>query len=100
MEKNYIVFKDGRVGYIKDICTCNNCKARNQAEMFINDLDNVYMDCIEINNVKDILYIGTSLANGIETLVEYYESLIHTEKLGNKFLQSVLNFYSKKIISE
>jgi hypothetical protein len=100
MNKNYIAFNDGRIGYIKDICTCERCKERGQAEMFIDDLNGNYLDCIKTNDVKDILYIGTSLLKAIASLVEYYNKLIETEKNGNRYLQSVLNFYCNRIIRE
>ena len=64
--KTYIVFSDGRVGYIKNICKCEKCKERGEAEIFINDLDDGYLDCIKANDVEDIIYFGESLNKAIE----------------------------------
>lgn len=48
--KKYIVYDDYKIGYIKDICTCK----RGRAEVFINDLDDNYLDCVKINDFDRI----------------------------------------------
>jgi hypothetical protein len=76
MDKKYIMFNDGRLGYIKEICTCDKCKERGVAEVFINDLDDKYMDCIKTNEVNDIVYIGGSLNDAVAGLMDYFQSKI------------------------
>lgn len=100
MKKSYITFNDGRIGYIKNICTCEKCKERGQAEIFIDDLDGVYLDCIKANDVLDALYIGESLSGAFASLIEYYKKIIETEKKGNKYLQSIIDFYCNEIIKQ
>jgi hypothetical protein len=100
MEKNYIAFNDGRIGYIQNICTCEKCKKRGQAEIFIKDLDDKYLDCIKTNDAQDIIYIGKSLSEAIASLVEHFNKLIDAEKKGNKYLQSVLDFYCNEVIKQ
>lgn len=100
MEKNYIVFNDGRIGYIQGICTCEKCKERGQAEMFINDLDGIYLDCIKTNDINDVVYIGASLSEAVSNLVEHFNKIIDKGKKENKYLQSVINFYCDKIINQ
>ena len=98
--KNYIIFNDGRIGKVKDICRCEKCKERNQAELFIDDLNGKYLDCIATSDVKDIIYIGESLTIGISELVKYYQDKIIYEKNANRYLQSVIDFYQKQLINQ
>lgn len=98
--KNYIIFNDGRVGTIRDICRCEKCKERNQAELFIDDLNGNYLDCIKTSDVKDIIYIGESLSQGISELVKYYKSQIDWHKTENKYLQNVIDFYDQQLIKQ
>ncbi len=96
--KHYIVFDDGRIGYIKNVCTCDACKQRNQAEMFINDLEGKYLDCIKTNEVSDIIYVGDSICEAINHLVKYYEGRLETQTKGLKYLQCLIDFYSNQLI--
>ena len=94
MNKKYIMFNDGRLGYIKNVCTCDKCKERGMAEIFINDLDDKYMDCIKSNEVSDMIYIGESLRCAINSLIKYYETKINRQKKENECLQSIIDFYA------
>lgn len=97
VEKNYIIFYNGRVGYV-NVCKCDKCKERKQYEWFINDLNDEYLDCVKPEDIsKEVLYIGTNLAKGIEELNNYHknELLIKTHEVN--FLQSVIDVYKKEL---
>ena len=64
---NYIVFDDGRVGYIDNICWCKKCKQREMPEIFINDLEGKYLECIKTNDVSDIIYVGNHYVKQYQT---------------------------------
>ena len=98
--KHYITFDDGRIGYIKNICTCDKCKERNQAEMFINDLEDKYLDCIKTNDINNIIYIGDSICEAVNNLVEFYERRLKISNKSIKYLQSLIDFYSNQLIKE
>lgn len=93
--KHYIVFDDGRIGYIKSICTCDKCKERHMAEVFINDLDDEYMDCIKANDeeFKTLLYFGNSLSDAISVVVKSNDKTKEIE-----YLQSLIDFYSSELV--
>ena len=76
MDKKYIMFNDGRLGYIKEVCTCNQCKERGVAEVFIDDLDGKYMDCIKANEIENVVYVGDSLNDAVAGLMEYFKKQI------------------------
>lgn len=72
---NYVIYNycgKLEVGYMK-ICTCEKCKKRGVAEIFIRSLDDEYIDCIKANDTEDILYIGTSLSEAVEELRAMYD---------------------------
>jgi hypothetical protein len=94
---DYIVFKDGRIGTV-DICTCVRCRERKQAELFINNLDGSYMDCIKTNDVENIVYIGDSLTEATVSLAKHFNLLLQTKNKELSYLQSVINFYEKQLI--
>lgn len=76
--KLYILFKNGRIGYIDKICDCDSCIERKQFEWFINDLNNEYLDCIKPEELNDeVLYIGESLSDAITKLNAYYTNKIN-----------------------
>lgn len=91
---NYIVYENYKIGYIKNICTCIKCKERNMAEIFINNLDGEYLDCIKANEIENISYFGNSLADAVQSIVNQ----INTKELENKYLQNLINFYSSKLV--
>jgi hypothetical protein len=92
--KSYIVYEDYRIGYIEQICTCEKCKERGIAEIFINDLDGQYLACIKANELENISYFGESLVDAVQTII----NKINTKELENKYLQSLIDFYSKNLI--
>ncbi len=72
-KKNYIVLSNGCIGYIADICKCDECQKRGEVEIFINGLDNQYLDCIkhhELFDKKIVLNVGRS----IEELSQEHDS--------------------------
>jgi uncharacterized protein YsxB (DUF464 family) len=98
MNKTYIIYNDGKVGYIKDICHCDACKERKQTEIFINDLDGIYLDCVKLGNIEEIIYVGESLAKGIETLSEHYKRTIQTKEKEKDYLQNIIRLYENKLL--
>lgn len=66
------------------------------AEVFINDLDGGYLDCIKANDIeiKTLRYFGESLTEAIGTFVKDKKRL----QLEMKYLQSVLDYYSSHMV--
>ena len=93
--KKYIVFTNGQIGYIKDICTCEKCQKRGMAEIFINNLDDEYLDCIKADDIKQLAYFGESLTEAINELIKIYDK---SKEI--KYLQSLIDFYSKRLVKE
>jgi hypothetical protein len=63
------------------------------AEIFINNLDGKYLDCIKANEIENISYFGDSLADAVQCLV----NKMKTKELENKYLQNLIDFYSSKL---
>lgn len=60
----YVVLSSGCIGYIENICTCKNCKERREIEIFINGLDDRYLECIKHHELFDkskVLNVGQSI---------------------------------------
>ena len=93
--KKYIVYDNYKIGYIRDVCTCEKCKERGMSEVFINDLDDKYLDCIKGNEIENIIYLGDSLGEALNELIDYFEKQIKTKEKENKYLQELVTFYSK-----
>ena len=77
--KKYIVYDNYEIGYIKDICTCDKCKERGRSEVFINDLNDGYLDCIKANDFDRIIYLGDSLNDAINEIRNSFETKIQTQ---------------------
>lgn len=100
-KKTYIVFYDGKIGYIEHICKCEKCIKRKSYEWFINDLSGIYLDCIKPEDIsKEVLYIGDNLAQGIESLNQYYKNEIDIKSNEVKLLESVNELYRKEIFDK
>ena len=69
--KKYIVYDNYKIGYIRDVCTCEKCKERGMSEVFINDLDDKYLDCIKGNEIENIIYLGDSLGEALNELIAF-----------------------------
>lgn len=93
--KNYIVYDNFKIGYIKSLCVCPKCKERGTAEVFINDLEGKYQDCIKANEIENIIYFGNSLTDAVKAII--YQ--IKRKELENKYLQSLVDFYSKELVN-
>ncbi len=92
--KKYIVYDDYNIGYIKDVCTCIKCKERGRAEVFINDLDDKYLDCIKANDFENIIYLGNSLEEAINEMKNSFKFKIQTLKKEKVYLQQLVDLYS------
>lgn len=93
--KKYIVYDDYKIGYIKDICTCDKCKERGRAEVFINDLNDNYLDCIKANDFDSIIYLGDSLDEAINEIKDSFERDIQTLEKEKMYLQKLVDLYSE-----
>lgn len=49
----YILFVDGRVGKVKEVCMCAECIKRGEPEIFADDLAGDYLDCIKFRDLFD-----------------------------------------------
>ena len=94
--KQYVVFNDGSVGYIKNICVCDKCTERGSAEVFINNLDGVYLTCLKANDqdLKDLIYFGDSLVEAVDALLKHIDKTKQVE-----YLQNLLDYYSKEMVA-
>lgn len=93
--KKYIVYGDYEIGCIKDICTCDMCKERGRAEVFINNLNDNYLDCIKANDFDDIIYLGDSLEEAINEMRSSFKNKIQTLEKEKIYLQKLVDLYSK-----
>ena len=66
-ERLYILTEDYKIGVIKYVCKCDKCIERGEIEVFIDDLDGNYLDCLNISNLcsnvigNNILTCGDSV---------------------------------------
>ncbi len=93
--RKYIIYDGYKIGYIKNVCICDRCKERGMSEVFISDLDDKYLDCIKGNEIENIIYLGDSLAEALNELIDYFEKKIKAKEKENKYLQELVTFYSK-----
>lgn len=93
--KKYIIYDNYKIGYISNVCTCEKCKERGMSEVFINDLDGKYLDCLKGNEIEDIVYLGESIMDAIDELVNNFQKIIEKKEKENKYLQELINFYAK-----
>lgn len=49
----YVVLSNGCLGYISSICMCDECKRRGETEVYINNINGDYLDCISFNELFD-----------------------------------------------
>lgn len=49
----YVVLSNGCLGYISSICMCDECKRRGETEVFINNINGDYLDCISYSELFD-----------------------------------------------
>lgn len=89
------MYDDHEIGYIKDICKCEKCQERGRAEVFINDLDDSYLDCIKANDFENIIYLGDSLNEAINEMKNSFKSKIQTLEKEKLFLQKLADLYSE-----
>jgi len=52
-ETIYVVLSNGCLGYISSICMCDECKRRGETEVFINNINGDYLDCIRFSELFD-----------------------------------------------
>ncbi|MBS6181961.1 MAG: hypothetical protein KH921_14390 [Erysipelotrichaceae bacterium] len=60
----YVVLSYGVIGRISKVCTCEECKKRGETELFIEDLNGDYLDCIKYHDLFNrnvVLNIGAKL---------------------------------------
>lgn len=60
----YVVLSNGCLGYISSICTCDECERRRETEVFINNINGEYLDCIRFSELFDrniILNMGHTI---------------------------------------
>ncbi len=103
--KNYIVYTIAQqlyFGYIKSICNCKRCKDRGQVEIFINNLDDLYLDCVKYNEkfYDNLIYVGVNILEAIEKVEDYYNSIINRNKLENKCLQSIIDMTNYLLVKD
>lgn len=91
----YIVTSDYMIGKIKNICTCDKCRQRGEFEIFIDDLDDNYLDCVSISDLYGkIVYFGDSLVDAVNTIIMDKSRVIKE----NEFLKYINNYLTKRLI--
>lgn len=48
-----VLLANGEFAYITEICNCEKCKERGEAEFIIKDQDGNYIDCIKFHELDD-----------------------------------------------
>ncbi|MCR1959913.1 hypothetical protein CWE04_11170 [Thomasclavelia cocleata] len=79
--KLYVIMTDGNLGYVDHICKCEKCKERGMWEVFINTLNNEYLDCIRFDELNK--YIGFC-SNNKKILINCYFNRYFEKILKNK----------------
>lgn len=74
MEKIYVVYSNGCIGYVESICTCDSCKERKEVEIFINGLDGKYLACVKHRELFDNSVI-LNAGHSIEELSEVHSDI-------------------------
>ena len=104
-EKNYLVYiNDNQLyfGYVKNVCNCERCKERGEAEVFLNKLDDTYLDCIKYkegyNFCDEIIYFGNELNKAICKIQEYYDNKIKHKEFENSILQRLIDLANDKMM--
>lgn len=97
--KLYILTKDYKIGVIKYICKCDKCIKRGEIEIYIEDLDGNYLDCLTISQLgnsvigNDILTCG----NSIQEILDYMKNMIDNNNKKCEFLNEVNKLLNKMI---
>lgn len=73
MKKLYVLLSNNQIGYADYLCKCEKCKERGEYELFINDFDNQYLDCIKLFKVCNEIKIASF---NLEVILKY--QLNHT----------------------
>ncbi len=87
--KLYVLTADMDIGYISEICHCNECKIRGNAELTVNYLDGTFMfqttlneilNKIEIvmisDNKDDVINTKTLISKSNNHLCRYLENIL------------------------
>lgn len=68
MKKQYVLLSDNQIGYIDYLCKCDECRARGEYELFINDFNDQYLDCIKLSKAKSEIKI---MSHDLETVLRH-----------------------------
>ena len=99
--KLYILTKDYKIGVIKTICNCDKCIKRGEIEVFIDDLEGNYLDCLTISELCNTVIGDEILTCGFsaQEIFDFMKSRIENGNKKCNFL-SEINNYLNKIICE
>lgn len=95
----YILTEEYKIGVVKYICTCEQCIKRGQVEVFIDDLEGGYLDCIKLSKLnkdiisEEILTCGSS----VQEIFDYMKNKIDNYNKKCEFLSEVNKLLNKKI---
>ena len=99
--KLYILTRDYKIGVIRNICNCEKCVDRGEIEVFIDNLDGSYLDCIRISEFcsgvmgNDILTCGYS----VQEIFDYMKTQLDNCNKKCDFLSEV-NILMNKLVCE
>jgi len=88
----YILFSDLSIGTIKSICNCGKCKERGQVEIFIDELNGEYKDCIKFSDLFD--------KREVIAISENLEALKEMQPIINNSGNTVAIFLQQKLLEE
>ncbi len=65
MQNLFLKNQEGRILKVSSICMCEECRKRKMPELFLEDMNGNYVDCIK---VSDLFAEEYQLSNDIEEL--------------------------------
>jgi Na+/phosphate symporter len=98
MKNMYLLYDDYRIGYVKGICECKECKKRNDPELLINTLDDEWLDSIPVSKLaskwsnREILTCGNSVNEILNWIKQY---IINPKDKEIEFLELVNEYLNK-----
>lgn len=70
MQNLFLKNSEGKIFKVNHICMCKECKKREMPELFLDDLNGDYADCIKVSD----------LFSGEWTLSNHYRRIQHDEQ--------------------
>lgn len=98
-ERLYLLFEDYRIGYIREICNCNQCKERGESECLIYEPDEKYMDCIKLSKLTEDVKNGVVQAVGytINEIMKDVKDIISRKESQINSMSIICDYYRNQL---